>query len=99
MPSRIGTVRKTLPLSPQDVDDLRKLREHPAHAAALARLVPGHLGASPSEAALLHALMEAGLRAVQQEVEEVGYAQIAVDMQAAERKAMARRRQPSWADE
>lgn len=93
------TTRKSLPLSERDLEDLAKLRGSMAHRAALSRLVDGDVSHDVSEAGLLRAVLEAGLRAVQVSVEEEGYAQIAADMDVAARRASARRRRPSWADE
>ena len=48
---------------------------------------------------MLHALVEAGLRAVTQEIEDRGYAEMAADYTAADRRRVARRRKPAWAEE
>ena len=52
-----------------------------------------------SEAVVLHAILEAGIKAVEQLVEAEGYAQIAAEGAAENRQAVARRRRPTWADE
>jgi hypothetical protein len=96
---RRPATRKSLPLSARDLEDLDKLRGSEAHRAALSHLVDTEVSRDTSEASLLHAVLEAGMRAVQQQVEEEGYAEIAADMNAAARQASARRRRPSWADE
>jgi len=57
------------------------------------------LTSDSSEATLLHSVMEAGIKAVQQQVEDQGYAQIAAEMDEASQRTVARRRRPSWADE
>lgn len=91
--------RKSLPLTMRDLEDLAKLRGSAAHRAALAQLVEAEVGDEASEASLLHAVLEAGMRAVRHQVEESGYAQIAAEMNPARRQASARRRRPSWAEE
>jgi len=48
---------------------------------------------------VLHALMTAGLAAVRHQVEAEGYATLATERTTSPRKAVARRRQPSWAAE
>lgn len=93
------TTRKSLPLSARDLADLQKLRESAAQQAALSELAGVEVSASSSEAALLHAVYEAGLRAVKRRVEAVGYEQIAVEYDEGARRQVARRRAPSWADE
>jgi hypothetical protein len=42
---------------------------------------------------------EAGLKAVLERVEDEGYAQLASERRLADRKAVARRRRPLWAEE
>ena len=91
--------RKSLPLSAKDLEDIAKLRGSAAHRSALSHLIDTDVSGDTSEASLLHAVLEAGLRAVQQQVEEEGYAQIAADIDVSARQASARRRRPSWADE
>lgn len=94
-----ATVRKSLPLTERDLRDLETLRSSEAHRAALATLVSSDILKTRSEAALLRAVLEAGLRAVEHQVEADGYAQMAADLDAAAMKRSARRRRPSWADE
>ncbi len=94
-----ATVRKSLPLTDRDMQDLARLRRNKAHLDALGRLVRADLDESSSEAALLHAVMEAGLRAVREQVEADGYAAIAAERAPEERRRVARRRPPAWADE
>ena len=96
---RRPAARKSLPLSARDLDDLATLRGSAAHRAALSHLVDIEVRGDTSEAGLLHAVLEAGIRAVQQQVEDQGYAQIAAEMDVAARQGSARRRRPSWADE
>jgi hypothetical protein len=83
----------------KDLEDIAKLRGSAAHRSALSHLVDTDVSGDTSEASLLHAVLEAGLRAVEQQVEEEGYAQIAADIDVSARQASARRRRPSWADE
>jgi hypothetical protein len=96
---RRQVARKSLPLSQGDLDDLATLRGSLAHREALALLAGTPISTGDSEAAVLHALVEAGLRAVRQQVEEDAYAQVAAEFDAAGRQASARRRRPAWADE
>ncbi|OBY30936.1 hypothetical protein [Mycolicibacter kumamotonensis] len=98
--TRSTTSRKSLPLTPRDLRDLTAMRESPVHRAVLAELANTSLSETSSEAAVLHAIWEAGVQAVRERVEETGYAQMAADREpAAERKAVARRRRPPRADE
>lgn len=91
--------RKSLPLSARDISDIEKLRGSADRRAALSNLVAEDVPEDSSEAALIHAVFEAGLRAITQEIESRGYAAIAEDYTLAERKRVARRRKPAWADE
>jgi hypothetical protein len=91
--------RKSLPLTARDVEDLIKIRNSVAHRAALADLVDAPVSEGASEASVLQAVFEAGLRAVRHQVEEAGYAKLAAEMDASTRQASARRRRPAWADE
>ena len=93
--------RPNLPLTAQDEADLAVLRQSPSHLNALAELSSGMPTADVGESVLLHAIFEAGLRAVREAAEEDGYAQLADDYRrsADERRAMSRRRPPAWADE
>jgi hypothetical protein len=93
--------RPSLPLTDRDVADLDRIRSSPSDRAALGHLVPGRVPAegSVAESVLLHAIFEAGLRAVRERAEEEGYRQLAAEYKAedAERRARARRRPPHWA--
>ena len=91
--------RKSLPLTPRDLEDLNTIRHSVVHRAALADLIEVPVGEGASEASVLQAVFEAGLRAVRHQVEEAGYAQLAAERDAATRQASARRRRPAWADE
>jgi hypothetical protein len=65
----------------------------------LAELTSTSLSETSSEATVLHAVWEAGLKAVLERVEDTGYTQLAAEREpATERKATARRRRPAWAD-
>jgi hypothetical protein len=92
-------IRKSLPLTARDLLDLEIMRRSVAHREALTELSREELDESSSEAAVIHAVWEAGMKAVAEQVEEAGYSQIAADMDVASRKKVARRRAPSWADE
>ncbi len=91
--------RKSLPLSERDLRDLSVLRRSPSHRAALADLAGSSISETSSEAAVLHAVWEAGVKAVLERVEEAGYEEMAAERDVATRKAVARRRRPGWADE
>lgn len=75
------------------------MRTSVAHREVLSALTNRQLTETTSEAVLLHAVVEAGFRAVSEQVEEAGYAQIASESEVAASKRVARRRRPSWADE
>ncbi|MGL5851516.1 MAG: hypothetical protein ACRCZD_12110 [Phycicoccus sp.] len=96
------TRRPSLPLTEQNDADLALIRTSPAHRRALAEVggLPDDIDA-PSESALLHAVFEAGLSAVHQSAAEAGYAELAAQQgpKPTERRAVARRRRPDWADE
>lgn len=91
--------RKSLPLSTRDLSALSALRRSPVHRAVLADLAGTPLSETSSEAAVLHAIWEAGVQAVRERVEEAGYAEMAADRDPDVHKAVARRRRPTWADE
>lgn len=94
-----SVARKSLPLTAKDVEDLDRLRASAPHRAALGERAGISFDAGDSEASLLHSVLVAGLRAVSEEVEAAGYAEVAAEQNLAERKASARRRTPAWADE
>jgi hypothetical protein len=56
---------------------------------------------SAAESVFLHAIFAAGLRAVREHAEQASYAAdaAAYESEDAERRAVARRRRPEWADE
>ncbi len=95
--------RPSLPLTAADEQQLQGLRESPESQAALEQLTGASVAdpAEISEAALLHAIFKAGLRAVRHYAEEAGYAQLAEQNAADDerRRSEARRREPSWAGE
>lgn len=91
--------RKSLPMSARDVEDLKKLRSSPELREALAAVSAEVITETSSEAAMLHAVMKAGKRAVREHLESVGYAEIAQQREEYNRQAVARRRRPTWADE
>lgn len=64
--------RASLPLSPRDVENLARLRESPSARAQLS-LPDGEV----TEAALLHAVLVAGLQAIGDAVQERAYAELA----------------------
>jgi hypothetical protein len=73
------------------------LRGPEAHREALREL--SGAAVTDSEASVLHAVLVAGLRVVREQAEEAGYAQLAAERNAEQRRAFARRQRPSWADE
>ena len=95
--------RATLPLTARDVQDLDALREAPEYPTAMAAA----LGLDPNaatdvtESVLLHFIFTRGLQSLKEEAEEAAYDRVAMEQQAtaARRRAEARRRRPSWADE
>lgn len=94
-----AVTRKSLPLTERDLEDLARIRRSPSHREALGRSAGFEVVPDSSEAAFLHAVWEAGVRAVQEKVEAGGYAQVAADMDADRRKSVARRRRPTWSGE
>lgn len=93
------STRKSLPLSAHDLEDLKLLKESPTYREALAKAAGVEISNSASEAAVLHAVWEAGLKAIREQIEDQGYAEMAAQQDAVQRQAAARRRRPSWADE
>lgn len=92
-------VRKSLPLTPRDLEVLARFRETDAYHAALNELCSFTVTPQTSEASFLHAVLAAGIRAIENQVEESGYREMAAQMDASPRKKVARRRQPAWASE
>lgn len=94
--------RKSLPLTERDLADLERLREQTPEREALSELA-APLGEGATEAALLHTVFTAGLRAIREKAEELAYASAAADRlassEAAESRRIARRRRPAWAEE
>lgn len=95
--------RPNVPLTAQDEADLALLHSSAAHRQALASLSPTGSAVEEklSEAMLLHSVLAAGFEAIRRSVEEAGYRELAVDYaaHADDRRAMARRRPPAWAQE
>ena len=95
--------RKSLPLTERDLADLERLRGQTPEREALADLAGVVVVEGVTEAALLHMIFTAGLRAIQEKAEELAYASAAADRlasgEADESRRIARRRRPSWADE
>jgi hypothetical protein len=94
--------RKSLPLTERDLADLERLREQTPEREALSELA-GVTVADVTEAALLHLIFAAGLRAIRERAEERAYASAAADRlasgEADESRRTARRRRPAWAGE
>jgi hypothetical protein len=95
--------RKSLPLTERDLADLERLRGQTPERDALADLAGVVEVESVAEAALLHMVFTAGLRAIRERAEELAYARAAADRlasgEAAEVRQIARRRRPAWVDE
>ncbi len=93
--------RPSLPLTERDERDLALLSSSPGHREALERLSGLEAPSSVSEAAMLHAVFEVGLATIRSAVEEASYALLAAEQAgaAAQYRAEARRRTPSWAHE
>ena len=93
--------RPSLPLTERDERDLALLSSSPGHQEALQRLSGMESPSTVSEAAVLHAVFEVGLATIRSAVEEASYAQLAAQQAeaAAQFRAEARRRTPSWAHE
>jgi len=92
--------RRPLPLTEEDDAALRRMRSSAASLKALQALT-GVDAATATEAALLQAILRSGLRAIADEVERAGYAELADDYrrESEGRRASARRRRPAWAQE
>jgi hypothetical protein len=95
------TVRRAgLPLTERDLADLEAIRNAPEREAvgraADTELPSGDL----TEAALLHAVFTAGLRALRRTIDDAGYARLADDGEYMdEMRRIARRRRSDWADD
>ena len=92
-------IRKSLPLSSRDLDDLQTLRGSTTHRVALSDLAGEVVTDASSDAAVLHAVWEAGINAVRDRVEDEGYAEMAKDRNVHTGRASARRRRPAWAED
>jgi hypothetical protein len=94
--------RKSLPLTERDLADLDRLRAPGPERDILSDLTGVRIE-SVTEAALLHIIFAAGLRAIRHQAEQRAYATAAADRlgsgAAAEVRRTARRRRPSWANE
>ena len=94
--------RKSLPLTERDLADLERLRGQTPERDALSDLA-GVVVEGVTEAALLHLIFIAGLRAIREKAEELAYASAAAERltsgEAEEICRIARRRRPAWADE
>ncbi len=95
--------RKSLPLTERDLADLERLRAQTPERDALSDLAGVVVVEGVAEAALLHMIFTAGLRAIREKAEELAYASAAADRlasgEAPETRRIARRRPPAWADE
>ena len=95
--------RKSLPLTEKDLADVARLRQETLEREALSEMVGVVVVEGVAEAALLHMIFKAGLRAIRERAEERAYASAAEDRLASggtdEARRIARRRRPAWADE
>ena len=95
--------RKSLPLTEKDLADVARLRQETLEREALSELAGIVVVEGVAEAALLHMIFQAGLRAIRERAEERAYASAAEDRLASgdtdEARRIARRRRPAWADE
>lgn len=95
--------RKSLPLTEKDLADVARLRRETLEREALSELAGIVVVEGVAEAALLHMIFTAGLRAIRERAEERAYASAAEDRLASgdtdEARRIARRRRPAWADE
>jgi hypothetical protein len=72
--------RKTVPLSQHDLDGIAWLRGDEAARSELGAMARTTVSASASEAALLHAVLVAGFKAVQDRIDADSYAAEAADI-------------------
>lgn len=86
-------------MSERDIAELEHLRSEPERLRALELISGIQVTESKAEARLLHALYLAGMRAVDEQVLDAGYAVIAAEQDERELKAVSRRRRPSWGNE
>lgn len=91
--------RKSLPLTSRDLSDLGTLRGSASHRVALSDLAGEVVTEGSSDAAVLHAVWEAGIKAVRDRVEDEGYTEMAKTRDVRTDRAAARRRRPAWADD
>lgn len=90
--------RQALPLTEQDIADLARLRSSAVLRQALQDASPDAIDAEhATESSIVHAVFAAGLAAIAEAAEELGYERLAQDYDTAARKGSARRRAPSWA--
>jgi hypothetical protein len=103
MPSAADQIhtRKSLPLTQQDIRAVARLRSSSMQRQALSSLTRTGLSQDSSEATYLHALLQAGIRAAQDEADAERYAALAEErfQTRDQRRMVARRRRPSWADD
>lgn len=81
------------------MQELEALRISSPQRAALMRLLPEDLPEDISESALLHVLLEVALARVREDAEAAGYAELALQGDSENRRRVARRRKPGWADD
>src|ERR1700733_13266278 len=95
--------RKSLPLTERDLADLERLRAQTPERDALSDLAGVVVVEGVAEAALLHMIFTAGLRAIRETGEELAYASAASDRLArgegGDIRMIPRNRRPAWADE
>lgn len=70
--------RATVGLDKDDVADIEKIKEPGSlHNIAITSLTGATVGPPSSQSQLVHALVQAGRRAVEQQAEEIGYRRLA----------------------
>src|SRR5258708_33136036 len=94
--------RKSLPLTERDLADLERLRAETPERAALSDLA-GVVVEGVTEAALLHMIFTAGMRAIREKAEERAYATADADRLASGGadgiRVLRGPRRPAWADD
>lgn len=90
-----------MPLTAADMRDLTLMRRSSEYRRALHEMTGTDIDADASEASYLHAVLEAGLKALRERAEDSGYAAMAAEQEDTiqQRHRAARRRVPAWADE
>lgn len=96
-----GLVRKSLPLTAADLQDLAFIRQTAEQRQVLSEMSGTEVTEGTSEASYLRAVLEVGIQTLREHAEDRGYAAVAADQATtlAQRRRAARRRTPAWANE